>query len=235
MENASSRMMSMRDVRPYDQSLALKTIARSNDDAFRIAVLDPQVREYLISQRESHFTARSILTSAWARGFAKHTEEFVAAIHETGESPKNLAVLTGLPPEGMELVERARRAPGVNLTEATPELMASHLSAATLNDVDVEVLYDVASLYSDQDVYRALRGGSGRGVGKSPLETLLDEYDGDTTHLFVHLAYRRLGESKVPIADVLRLNAIGLVDPVTLTRAAEEDWPDEYAHALDAD
>lgn len=222
--------MTMRDVRPYDQSLALKTIARSNDDAFRIAVLDPKVREYLISQRSQHFTARSIYTGAWARGFAKHTDEFVTAIHETGDSPTDLAILTGLPPEGMALVERARRAHTVNPREATLELMASHLSYATLNDVDVEVLSDVASLYTDEDVYRALRT-----LGKPPFESLLDEYDGDTTHLFVHLAYRRLGQSDVSVADVLRLNAVGLVDPVTLTHAAEEDWPDEYAHALDAD
>lgn len=226
MSSLSSRMMSMQGVRPYDQSLALKCIARSNDDAFSIAVLDDKVRNYLISQRSPNFTARRVYTMAWARGFAKHTEEFVTAIHETGESPTDLGVLTGLPPEGLLLADRAVNA----ARTATRELMAAHVSAATLNDVEVQTFYDVATLRSDADVNRALRK-----TERPLLDSLLEDYDGDMSHLFVHLAYRRLVGHDIPVSDVLRLNAIGLVDPVTLTRAAAEHWPDEYAHALDAD
>jgi hypothetical protein len=219
-------------IRPYDQSLALETLARGDATAFQTAVLDRDVREYLVSQRESPFEGIEVYTVAWANGFLRNQSEFVRSIKQTGESPSDLAILAGLPPAGMEIVDAAAR--GATSPDATPERLAAYLSSRTGSLFEIEVLRDVLDISPDVNVYSALLNRK-----KSPLEVLIEkydaEYDGNLSHLFVHLAYRRLTGSSVTVKEVIRLNALGLIDPVTLEHAAAEDWPDEYASALDSD
>lgn len=223
----------MRGIRPYDQSLALKVIARGSASAFRLAVMDKTVREYLISQRESHFTARSIYTTAWANGFVRNTDAFVAAIYETGDSPTDVATLAGLPPAGMEFIEYARGGTASTNASATPENLAARLSFRTESVLEIEVLRDMLDVSDAPTAYRMLLA-----AGREPLKVMMEgvapDYDGDLTHLFVHLAYRRMTGADISVAEVIRLSALGLIDPVTLEHAASEAWPDEYAHAFDA-
>ncbi len=223
----------MRGIRPYDQSLALRTIARGSAEAFRIAVLDKTVREYLISQRESPSQERAVYTVAWANGFVRNTAAFVKAIHETGESPTDLATLTGLPGAGMEYIDIARRGVAYSNTGATLERLAARLSSRTESILEVEILRDVLDVVTPVDAYQAISN-----TVRSPLQTLMSGYDadyeGDTSHLFVHLAYRRMTGADVPVSEVIRLTSLGLIDPVTLEHAAAEAWPDEYAFALDS-
>lgn len=223
----------MRYIRPYDQSFALKTIARGSASAFHHAVIDESVREYLISQRSLH-SEGEIPTVAWANGFVRNTEAFLSAIHESGESPDDLATLSGLPPAGMDFIQRAKRAaPGGSA--ASLERLAALLSYRTESALEVEVLWDVLNAVgTDAAAYSAVFA-----LGKPPLQVLMSfydtDYDGDLDHLYVHLAYRRVVNSPTPVEEVIRLTALGLIDPVTLEHAATERWPDEYAHAFDSD
>lgn len=224
----------MRDIRPYDQSLALKAIARGSASAFHRAVMDESVREYLISQRSPHSAGEAAFTVAWANGFVRNTEAFLSAIRETGESPDDLATLSGLPPAGMDFIQRAKRAaPGGN--GASLERLAALLSYRTESALEVEVLWDVLNVVgTDAAAYSAVFA-----LGKPPLQVLMSlydtDYDGDLDHLYVHLAYRRVANSPTPVEEVIRLTALGLIDPVTLEHAATERWPDEYAYAFDSD
>ena len=224
----------MRGIRPYDQSLALKTIARGSAPAFHLAVMDKAIREYLISQRESHFSEMAVYTQAWANGFVRNTEAFVTAIHETGDSPTDLATLAGLPPAGMEFIEFARRGTSSTNREATPGKLAALLSSRTESVLEIEILRDMLDVVDEMTAYRTLMA-----VGRDPLQVMLEgfnaDYEGDQTHLFVHLAYRRMTGADISVAEVIRLTALGLIDPVTLERAAADAWPDEYAHAFDAE
>lgn len=212
------------NIRPTELALALRTIASFDVSAFRIAVSDEGVRQYMHECRAS-MSVSPVNTKAWARGFARHPQRFVEAC--AAREPGDLEL--GLPPE--ILVGTGEK--GVRLAElgassvSDPATWNARLAMLPLSMLELDAFIEFALTRTKQDLMMAM-------LAPDPVKKLAEKADVDWDSLAPHLMWQQLSENPVPTEDILRYHRAGMVDPLNLERAHTDELPDEYGRALDA-
>lgn len=222
-------------IRPTDSSLALRTIASFDVAAFRTAVTDEGVRRYMHECRASTQVA-STNTRVWARGFARYPQQFVDACAARKAGDLELAlppeVLVGTGPKGAQLwghvSEHGEAGVSVGVTQVSDALVwNARLSLLPLSVAELDAFSEFALTRSKQDLLQAL-------MTTDPVKVLAERADVDWDSLAPHLIWQQLAPQPVPTDDILRYHRAGMVDPLNLERAHEDELPVEYGRALDA-
>lgn len=211
------------NIRPSDLSLALRTIASHDVSAFRIAVSDEHVRQYMHDCRAGALS--KVNTLVWSRGFARNVEVFRTACREREPGELDL----GLPPEilagtgerGLLLAEKGAS------KVADAETWNARLSALSIPTPELDAFIEFALTCEPQKLMLSM-------LGNDPVKKLAELSDVDWETLAPHFIWRQHSDSPVPTADILRYHRAGMMDPLNLERAYQDELPDEYGRALDA-
>lgn len=211
-------------IRPTESSLTLRTIASFDVSAFRTAVTNEDVRRYMHECRAS-VPVSPTNSKAWARGFARYPQRFVEACasRKSGDLELGLPpeVLVGTGPKGAELSEKGASSISDALT------WNGRLSMLPLSMAELDAFIEFALTRSKQDLMMAM-------IAPDPVKKLAESADVEWDYLAPHLIWQQLAPQPVPTEDILRYHRAGIVDPLNLERAHEDELPEEYGRALDA-